>query len=201
LREPVLEDRIGRTMDKEAAAGALAFVARLRSLGLAFETFGEGYWKGKPYWAARYRDEPVLYVLVEGSGPEDGGWTVWSGEGESGWPGEADLDAPLREMAWKNVVRCARCGNGCHPGETRILFGKEFNNVCRTALKFVNPSLEALAFLARLAESRIRGLDRAAAASPPGTPKNRGLKTKNGILRKEFRGVKKRLFDGTTGKK
>jgi len=96
-------------------------------------------------------------MLIDGLGEkvEPGGWTVWFDDGESGCFGHFPLDEPMREIAWENVDFCGNCG-GCNrgAGTCKMIFGKEFDSVCVTLMKFDNPNVEAVECMKRLSEIR-----------------------------------------------
>ncbi len=59
------------------------------------------------------------------------------------------LDEHLKEIAWKNVDFCGNCGY-CTGGTHKTVFGKEFDNVCRTTMIFSNPNAETLEFMKKM---------------------------------------------------
>jgi len=58
------------------------------------------------------------------------------------------LNDPLKEFAWAHVNVCTSCGgsSGCgsQPGQTKMILGKEFTNLCTSEVAFWNPNTEAL---------------------------------------------------------
>ena len=57
----------------------------------------------------------------------------------------------LIEFAWKHAHICdhfitdgKRCGCGRQPGSRRIIFGKEFENICHCPMQFINPDADTL---------------------------------------------------------
>ena len=58
------------------------------------------------------------------------------------------LDESLKDFAWAHVNVCTSCGgsSGCgsQPGQTKMILGKEFTNLCTSEVAFWNPNTEAL---------------------------------------------------------
>ncbi len=155
MLEKHVEESILETLAGERRQNALVFFAYLSADGMRFER-GKGYWEDKYYWRVRYRDEVVCFVLINGtkckSEPE--GWMIWSDDsGSKGYEGYP-LDERTREIAWQHVDFCGNCGGECHPGVRKTVFGRDFDHVCRTTLRFVNPDAEALACAMKMMEIR-----------------------------------------------
>jgi len=63
----------------------------------------------------------------------------------------------LMEFAWKHAHICdhyitegKRCGCGKQPGFKEIIFGKEFENICKCPMQFINPDAETLEGMKKL---------------------------------------------------
>ena len=155
MPEQKIEDFIGEVLTGEDQKNALEFAAYLKASEMQFER-GGGYWEGKLYWGISYKDESVCYILIgseEKPGP--GPWIIWSDDSGSNWFADFPLDEHMKEIAWKNVDMCGNCGGCSNPGGTRkTIFGKEFNNVCRTTMRFTNPDTETLEFIKKMVEIR-----------------------------------------------
>ena len=150
-----IEDSIVEILTGEAQKNALEFAAYLRANEMLFEK-GRGYWEGKLYWLIKYKEEYVCYILIgaeEKPGP--GPWIIWSDDSGSNCFEDYSLDEQMKEVAWKNVDICGNCGGCDNPGGTRkTIFGKDFNNVCRTAMNFTNPDVETLECVKKMVEIR-----------------------------------------------
>lgn len=59
----------------------------------------------------------------------------------------------IKETAWKHIDRCGHCGS-CGGGRHKVIFGKEFNDVCGCTFRVDNPDPEDLMFLEKMAEIR-----------------------------------------------
>lgn len=151
LRPEVL---IRETFPAGEQEAPLRFLASLRRSGMELERAGE-YWAGQFYWAVQYAGRPVCFFLVNGAGDEAdmAPLTVWTDDGGSPWYEDAELSQQEKELCWAHVDACARCGS-CAGGRGKTLFGRKFENVCRTPMRFVRPNGAELALLEKLAEYR-----------------------------------------------
>ena len=94
--------------------------------------------------------------MVNGTGDEEkfAPFTVWSDDSNSAWYKDFPLDEAMKELAWKHVDFCEKCGGSCSPGKSKIIFGREFHRVCRTTMRFINPDLMELACIKKMVEIR-----------------------------------------------
>ena len=160
MLETNIDDFIINTLSEDAQKNALEFVAFLEANEMLFER-GEGYWKDKLYWVIKYKKEHVCFILMNGAEDEseNEGWTIWSDDSDSNCFADFPLDEHLREIAWENVDICANCGSCNNPGGTmKRVFGKEFNHVCITTMKFINPDSDALKCVKKIVELRKNGI-------------------------------------------
>jgi hypothetical protein len=67
------------------------------------------------------------------------------------------LDENIKEIAWLNVDFCGNCGY-CTGGRCKMIFGKEFTNVCGTTFRFTDPDVETLGCMKKLVEIRKNGI-------------------------------------------
>ena len=151
-----IEDFIGEILTEDMRKDALEFVAYLRANGMLFER-GKGYWEDKLYWMIKYESEYVCFILINGGKDktELKGWTVWSDDSGSSWFADFPLENYLKKIAWENVDICVNCGSCENPGGIqKLIFGKRFDHVCITAMKFVNPDADALECMKKMAELR-----------------------------------------------
>ena len=149
------ENLVRETFPADTRGRVLKFLACLRAAGAAFERCG-GYWAGQYYWMVSYLDEPVFYLLVNGTGDEArfAPLTVWTDDSGSLWLEDVPLDGREKELCLEHVDVCEGCGS-CSGGRVKTICGREFEDVCRTALRFVDPGAEELELLQRLAELRL----------------------------------------------
>jgi hypothetical protein len=95
-------------------------------------------------------------------------WIVWT-EGDYSSEHEVfPIDEHTKEIAWANVMKCGNCdGNDCSPGKTKMIFGKEFTNICNAnkvnmTFRFANPHAETLECVKKLLERRRFTIDNCA---------------------------------------
>ena len=156
MPEQKIEDSIRNVLAGDAQKNALEFASYLWAGCMLFER-GKGYWEDKHYWMIKYKDAYVCFILINGAEDkiEPEGWTIWSDDSDSAWYTNVPLDERMKEIAWKHVDFCGKCGGCGHPGGSRkTIFGKDFDNVCITTMKFINPDAEALACVKKMVELR-----------------------------------------------
>jgi hypothetical protein len=154
MLEQKIENFICEALTGDAQKNALEFAEYLRSSEMLFER-GKGYWADKLYWMIKYKDQYVCFILINGSEGKTEPWIVWSDDSGSSWFEDSPPEERLKEIALENVDFCTNCGGCGNPGGTRkAVFGKEFNNVCITAMKFINPDARTLECVKKMAELR-----------------------------------------------
>ena len=140
--EQAMESVINEVLIGDAKDNAREFAQYLRANEMVFER-EKGYWEDKYYWGIKYGDEYVCFVLInneEKTDPES--WTVWSDDSGAAIFGDSSADDMIKKVFWKHVAVCdneIRCFEGCKRSRKTIL-GKEFDNVCGTAMKFESPN-------------------------------------------------------------
>jgi hypothetical protein len=158
MSERKIEDYITEILMDDAQKNALTFVAFLRESEMQFKR-GQGYWADHFYLMVKYRVEYVCFVLIEDSEGTGFPWTIWSDTSDlsdSQWYEHVALDEGTREIAWRNVDFCGKCSpnSPCYEGTRKIIFGKEFDAVCRTTFRFDNPDASELECAKKLIELR-----------------------------------------------
>lgn len=130
---------VNDTFDFKLKNNAFDFIDFLNKNSVSFERI-YGYWKNQNYWIVKYKNECLCYILINGTGDEKqfAPLTIWTDDSNSDWYEKAALSDELKLIAWNNVDYCVNCGS-CSGGKTKLIFGKEFKNVCRTAMIFTNP--------------------------------------------------------------
>ena len=149
-----IEQYISEILTGDTRKNASEFVAALRGTGMDF-TRGGGYWADKLYWLAMFGGEFVCSFLI---GPEEIGqnantFMIWSDNCGTGWYENADIDESTRETFWQNVDFCGNCGF-CSGGTRKVIFGREFENVCITTFRFDNPDSDAVKCAIKMVELR-----------------------------------------------
>lgn len=148
------ETLVRETFPKGTRERVLQFLNFLRGEGMSFER-ACGCWTGQYYWAILYSGEPVFYLLINGTGDEAqfAPITVWTDDSGSPWYEDAPLSKREKELCWKHADPCSHCGS-CPGGTGKTVFGRAFENVCRTTMRFTAPGEEGFALLEKLAVLR-----------------------------------------------
>jgi hypothetical protein len=147
-----IEHFINETLVGDTQRNALDFTAYLKTGGLLFERNRNGFWEDKLYWTVKYKDKTVCQIYINGY--EKGDWVVWSDDSGSNPFRDYPLDEPAKKVAWENVGLCGNGGCCRDRGTRKVIFGKEFDNVCLTVLRFDNPNTEALDCMKKMVEIR-----------------------------------------------
>jgi len=153
MSEQSIEHFINETLAGEAQRNALNFTAYLRADNLLFERCLYGFWEDKLFWAVKYKGETVCQIFINGY--EEGHWVVWSDDSNTNPFSDFPLDEQTKEIAWKNIDFC-ESGGCCNDnmGKRKVIFGKEFDNVCIAILRFNNPNAEAVECLKKMVQIR-----------------------------------------------
>lgn len=133
---------------------ALDFISFLNSQSMTFERL-YGYWKNQYYYVVEYQDECVFYILINGTGEEAAfaPLTIWTDDSCHNCYEHFSLCEDLKRTAWIHIDNCVHCGS-CSGGTAKEIFGRKFNNVCRTSMRFINPDKNELVLIKELAEIR-----------------------------------------------
>jgi len=156
MSEQKIEDTINEVLINAAQKNALDFADYLHNNNMVFVR-GQGYWEDKYYWLIKYNDEYVCFILIGGERGKDNSWTIWSDDSGSMCFEDYSLDEHTKKIAYANVDFCGNCGR-CDGGTSKTIFGKPFDNVCRTVFRFDNPNYEAVECAKKLVEIRINDI-------------------------------------------
>lgn len=161
MSEQKIENHIDEILAENAQKNALDFAAFLRTNKMQFER-GKGYWENKFYWMIKYKDKYVCFILISNDedNAEPDGLTIWSDDSGSSCFENSPFDERMKEIAWQNIDFCRKCGGCNNPGGSRkTIFGKEFDDVCITTMRFNNPDAETMEYVKRLLEIRKKDID------------------------------------------
>lgn len=159
-----IEDVIGDVLEGDAKRNALDFAAYLRINEIQLE-------ESENYWDVRFKGKSACFIWIDGSDQKPGPWTIWSDQEPGTWIAWSDgenrnrckdpvVDEHIKEIAWANVNFCANCGGDCSPGRRKSVLGKEFDNVCSSAIAFTNPDMEALNCAKKMIDMRMVDIQR-----------------------------------------
>lgn len=135
---------------EELDQATIEFLDFLVGNGMSFERAG-GYWKNQSYWYVKYNGKFVCFILFNGTGDESrfSPLTIWTDDCNSHWYRECQLGEKIKKIAERHIDICEKCG-ACSGGTLKKIFGKEYDNVCRTTFRFVNPNNDELNCLKEL---------------------------------------------------
>ncbi len=152
MREYELKQDILEALTGDMQKNALDFIHFLITEEMSFIR-GKGYWENQLYWLVMYEKEPVCFILVNGTGEEEqfSPFTIWTDDSGSNWFEDASLDEVSKKIVWENVDICCGCGGCAQPGgKQKKIFEKEFNAVCITPIRFINPDAKTIACVKEL---------------------------------------------------
>lgn len=145
-----IHKHINTISDNKVKNIALDFISFLIDNDMEFERAG-GYWENQSYWYIKYNNEYVCYILVNGTSDEKrfAPLTVWTDDSNSHWYSDCKLENSIKNIAISHIDICEKCG-ACNGGTTKNIFGKQYDNICRTTFRFINPDLDELKCLKKL---------------------------------------------------
>ena len=155
MSELNIKDYINRELSLSDREIALKFVRFLEDKNLTFYKDNCDCWKDKIYYWVKLEDNCVCFIAVNDPDEADNRWTVWSDDMGSERLEKSPYAAEINETAWKHVDHCGNCGS-CGGGRHKVIFGKEFNDVCCCTFRIDNPDSDDLLFLEKMTEIRIK---------------------------------------------
>ncbi|MCI9408881.1 MAG: hypothetical protein HFJ89_03585 [Oscillospiraceae bacterium] len=155
MSELNIKDYINRELSLSDREIALKFFRFLEDKNLTFHKDNCDCWKDKIYYWVKLEDKCVCFIAVNDPDEADNRWTVWSDDMGSERLEKSPYAAEINETAWKHVDHCGNCGS-CGGGRHKVIFGKEFNDVCCCTFRIDNPDSDDLLFLEKMTEIRIK---------------------------------------------
>ncbi len=154
MSEYNIKDYILKELSSEEQKVSLDFIGFLEENNVTFYKDNCYCWKNKIYYWIKYNDECICFISIKDPDEPENLWTVWSDDIKSGCFENNDFDDKIKECAWKHIDHCGHCGS-CGGGKRKVIFGREFNDVCGCTFRVDNPSYEDLPFLKQIVELRI----------------------------------------------
>jgi len=140
-----IEDAINEAykVDKDAQKNALEFVNYLQANDVEFEE-SDSY-----FWHPKYKGNEVFTINLElnedGLGASLDTFVNLLPSNSDSWSERE------KEVIWANVRPCEINGCGdCSPGITKVIIGKEFNNLCGSFLGIYDPNAETVECMKKL---------------------------------------------------
>ena len=93
----------------------------------------------------------ICYMHMDGKAEMPGPWTLWPSVTGTVPEGFA-LSEAMTKIVHEHVNICGDCGSKCAPGSRKMVYGKEFDNVCGALLAFTDPTPDVLACVKKLLE-------------------------------------------------
>lgn len=156
--EKSIEEIINEELTSDDKAAALEFSAFLKDKGLIFYR-DRNYWKNKIYFWIRYNNNDcICFISICDPDEPNNRWTVWSDDMDPAYLNDNAAENSLKETAWKHIDFCGSCGS-CGGGRKKMIFGRNFDNVCGCTFRVDNPNKDDLVFLKKMVDIRIKELD------------------------------------------
>lgn len=152
MKEQQIHDYICQELPLDDQIIALDFIEYLHKAGM--EIFKDyDYWKHKIYYLVKFNSKCVCFIAIKDPDEKDNYWTIWSDDMGSKWLEETPIEKEIIESAWKHIDFCGNCGS-CGGGRHKVIFGKEFENVCGCTFRIDNPDQDDLLFMKKMIEIR-----------------------------------------------
>lgn len=149
-----VKDYIHENLTLNEQQTALDFVSFLEDNGMTFYKDNSDCWKNKIYYWVKFNDKCVCFIAIKDPDEANNHWTVWSDDLSSRCLNAPEIEDNLKESAWKYICRCGRCGS-CSGGRRKMIFGRDFSDVCGCTFRIDNPSSSDLQFLKYMVDLRI----------------------------------------------
>ncbi|MDR2570135.1 MAG: hypothetical protein LBD23_07530 [Oscillospiraceae bacterium] len=134
--KPKLEDVI-KVLDIKLQKNVLAFLDYCKAKNIIYP------WSSTNRWTLKIKGKPIGGIGVGKRVISDNSWYAIADLRGMLQYDDALQKEGLTEIILNNIKQCDGCA-GCGPGRTAKILGKEFNNVCGTAVSFKNPDTDAL---------------------------------------------------------
>jgi len=107
-----------------------------------------------------YKGEGVITMELEAPGTGDTALVSFISIPSAWTKPDAQADERFKEIVWEHLRHCEinDCGD-CSPGLSLTIFGKQFDNICKSSLMFDNPAGEALECAKKAVDARINEIN------------------------------------------
>lgn len=152
MDERNIQDYIYEELSFDDQRIAFDFIEYLKENEMEFVK-DNGYWKDKIYYLIIFNTNYVCFISIKDPDEKDKHWTIWSDNMDSIWLDKFPIEKRIKETAWKYIDFCGNCGS-CGGGRHKVIFGKEFENVCGCTFRIDNPDSDALLFMKKMVQIR-----------------------------------------------
>lgn len=129
-----IECNINNNLCGEALTNALDFISYLKRKGMTADDGARFCYKGQMM---------CIIIIMKNEKNPNGEWFICDCPiyEHAGYP----INENVKLFVQENVQKCRSCGCDHEArGATKIIFGKEYENLCSSEVAFINPDAEAL---------------------------------------------------------
>jgi len=138
-----IKDKMNDVLSGEVLQNALDFAEYLEANEMVIDS-----------GVISYKGKDVCYMHLDDAKEYPSPWTIWTAGDHISEHEDVPLSEQMKETVWANVNNCGNCGAGCNPGTRKMIFGKEFDNVCSVDMDFYRPDATTLECVKKLLEMR-----------------------------------------------
>ena len=142
-----MENKIYNVLKDDSLKNALEFLTFLKENEFQLDPNGDN---GEGWAVGGVVGNSFGFILINGVEEMPGPWTIWLNS--SDYNESTSMDNELKENTWTHVNKCSKCHKGwedCGIGN-KIIFGREFENLCHSPLMFTNPDTKTLETVKKL---------------------------------------------------
>jgi len=159
-----IEDVINDVLTGDAQRNALDFITYLRTNDVTLDDsdnyFWNGVYKGEGLCViniAIYDDHSSFDIFIKDL-PNT--WKNWPDGKKSDKCVDLPVDERTKEIVWANVrPHDPTCHGKCSPGSSKKILGKEYDNLCSSALGLYDPDTETVDCMKRIISARKNDID------------------------------------------
>jgi len=146
-----IEDAINEVLSGDSRKNALELISFLKAADR------DEHFVMKMYDENGWEVTNLGFIFISGSDEFPGPWTIWIAADNLGehLQGQENADEHIKEFAWVHVSPCGSCGGECSPGTSTNVFGRQFDNTCRSQLMFTNPDAAAVECMKKIIDIKV----------------------------------------------
>jgi len=146
VEQKTIEEQINNVLSGDSLKNALDFIDFMHANKLPIDYDG----KGDGCAVGGIVGDSIGYMLVNGNEKIPGPWTIWFNSCD--FDETSFISDELKEATWTHASKCGKCNKNWENcgGGARIIFGREFENLCHSPLMFTNPDSKTLENIKKL---------------------------------------------------